>query len=1557
MLFKRRLKCPHCKRRNGKLQNDNNRAIILDFSGRSEKKKKKEAEKRKKEQETREAQEHARQLIEEGDQPDFEQTTNADTEEKKDDKKLELKEQALLDPMTTTKNSLEVQLHQVNVGVCDKLVWRGAEVREHFRVLWEHDGDLLKKLFPMLEEHKDACPLDVLFCEVIMVPPTKYRPIRLFQGDRFEHPQTVNLRRILEADQLLQLVKASVKDPKARSTLKDIVDARVMGRTMNEKLHNAYVELQVRANCLYDSESAWGNKEVAPGIKQLLEKKQGLFRMHMMGKRVNYACRSVITPDPYLDVDEIGIPQIFAKRLTFAEPVNYLNAAQLRQAIRRGPDEHPGAAIVETSDGKKQRVREDNEGARMAMAKRVNPGGTAMPTTVYRHLLKGDNLLMNRQPSLHKPSIMGHRAKVLVGQRALRMNYAPCKAYNADFDGDEMNGHFVQNRVAQAEVAELANVGSNYLVPKDGTPILGLIQDHVVSGVLLTLKDRFFNREDFMHLVLAAFSETTQRLKIPPPTILKPEKLWTGKQVVTAILLNNIPDGCPPINLTGKAKTGVKCWQVRGHQPPKFSMSESEVIIRGGELLNGVLDKAHYGATQFGLIHCCYELYGHRTATKILSCFSRLFTTYLQFHGFTLGVADILLTKEANAARSRVISDLRQSGKSIVCKTFNLDESTSDRKIKHVLATAYNNPRKDRGDVKQLDFSMKQAMGKYGEQINDACVPTGLIRSFPDNALQLMIQSGAKGTTVNSIQISCALGQIELEGQRPPLSAVGRTLPSFKCFDPSPRAGGYVDQRFLTGINPQELFFHTMAGREGLIDTAVKTSRSGYLQRCIIKHLEGLVVKYDHTVRDHDNSVVQFRYGEDGLDVGRATFLHPNQYGFLEQNLEATRSSVVPRHVRDVDWNFMQAEKHFKRIKKWRETNGNAKRIFSAHVESMSERLGCPLEEVVNVWNGLSKEEREEYKKVAEVDRGAAAKRCPDSTDVKLNPAKTLGALPEKLLFEVKDYAKKKQDLSEQFKRAIYWKGLRALADPGENVGLLAAQSIGEPSTQMTLNTFHFAGRGEMNVTLGIPRLREILMTGSENIATPMTEICVRKNVPEERIERLKAQLNPVHLKQVIKKFVLEERVNIAKGESWRRYVLGIQLLKNKTRDPATRHLSRAKILREIEQRFAVDLARTIDKKFKDVNEKTQQILHRRLRGNPAPVSADDTEPTERRQRDEGASSDEEAEGGREADAAEQRLNQRHQDDAMEYEGEEQDQGELVQRAPEALNIEDDLQDLDDDDIEDEAELEDEDVEAKKQPSPSATGGLDETVAAQGDDSQRKYDLRINTVRTYHKNIYDYNYDTKESKWCTITYQFPLNRKLKLDVVAIVAAEVDRFVVHQTKGIEKCILREDKKDGQTVQVLQTQGINVPALFRHADILDVNTLYSNDIHLMLNTYGVEACTKSIVKEMRNVFGVYGIEVNPRHLTLTADYMTFTGRIQPFSRGAMSSSASPLQKMTFETTVTFMRDSIVKGDEDYLQSPSSRLVTGQMIRGGTGTFELLADPKYILGIKTAEDEEDE
>uniref|UniRef100_A0A1I7XEJ0 DNA-directed RNA polymerase n=1 Tax=Heterorhabditis bacteriophora TaxID=37862 RepID=A0A1I7XEJ0_HETBA len=697
-----------------------------------------------------------------------------------------------------------------------------------------------------------------------------------------------------------------------------------------------------------------------------------------------YHDSSVITPDPYLDIDEIGIPEIFAKKLTYTEPVNLYNTQQMKNLVRAGSKVYPGANFVISASNKKMilgDLNNDERKKRYALANTLQPANTDMlrpPMKVLRHLKKGDMMMMNRQPSLHKPSIQGHRVRVITGQRALRMNYAPCKAYNADFDGDEMNGHLVQSHIAQCEVAEIANVGSNFLVPKDATPLLGLIQDHVVSGVLLTMRGRFLTKEDFMHLVLAAFAEQSHRIVIPPPAMIKPCMLWSGKQVISCIIHNCVPTEKPLINLTSKAKTPLTCWKVRGFRTPDFCMSESEVVFRQGELLVGVLDKQHYGATQYGLGHCCFELYGHKIGIKILSCFSRLFTTYLQFHGFTLGVADILVRDDANKERRKAIKESRVIGEQVVRTAFGLDENAAPDDIKKVLASTYCNPRGQGQDVKMLDFSMKQAISKYNDAITKSCVPEGLIRSFPENALQMMIQSGAKGSAVNAIQISCCLGQIELEGKRMAVTVAGRTLPSFKAFDPSPRAGGYVDQRFLTGINPQELFFHTMAGREGLIDTAVKTSRSGYLQRCIIKHLEGIKVHYDATVRDHDGSIIQFRYGEDGLDVMKSTFINPKTFPFIEDNLEAVTLGSKPENVLDSEFNIYDAIKQYKKIQKWRrraKKRGYLKKQYmSGFTEFSADHLGCEKNRIVGLWNELDHDEKRIYEK-------RAPSKCPDAVD------------------------------------------------------------------------------------------------------------------------------------------------------------------------------------------------------------------------------------------------------------------------------------------------------------------------------------------------------------------------------------------------------------------------------------------------------------------------------------------------------------------------------------------------------------------------------------------------
>uniref|UniRef100_A0A0N4ZQL0 DNA-directed RNA polymerase subunit n=1 Tax=Parastrongyloides trichosuri TaxID=131310 RepID=A0A0N4ZQL0_PARTI len=1474
-LFKRKQICPLCKNRNGVLKNDHNQLIILDFTGSG----------------------NVRNKVAEQSDVTIEDT--------------DFKPNVTTNGITNGSDALEKQINDVKRGRCKKLAWRASEVREHFRLLWKNEKEIIVKLFPLFAKIEDlSCPLDICFSEVVMVTPSIFRPSRFMKGERFNHPETTAYKNLLESSNIISVLNIIASDGKIKEldtiSIEKIVSS-LKGQTLAEKVHNAYLNLQRCYNALYNSEGA-GDVNVS-GLKQLLEKKEGLFRMHMMGKRVNYACRSVITPDPYLDVDEIGIPLVFAKKLTFAEPVNSLNAIQLRKQVLNGPDKHPGALYIQQNDRAQQKIFDTDE-SKQSLAKKVIPTSSehTTHTTVYRHLQEGDMLLMNRQPSLHKPSIMGHRCRILSSQKALRMNYAPCKAYNADFDGDEMNGHFIQNRVGQTEARELVNVGTNFLVPKDGTPLLGLIQDHVVSGVYMTLRGRFFNKEDFMHLLLSAFGYVSKKLVMPPPAMIKPEILWSGKQLISAVLINNIPEDKPKINLSGKAKTALNCWTVKGFNPPQFDMSESEIVFRGGELLVGVLDKAHFGATQYGLIHSCYDLYGNRVATSILSCFSRLFTTYLQFHGFSLGVADILVDDSANKIRTKIIKKIRAIGDDCVRKAFKLDPDCSPLEVKHVLASAYNNPRGEIGNVKQWDFAIKQELNKLNDQICQACVPNGLIKSFPMNSLQMMIQSGAKGSMVNAVQISSGLGQIELEGQRPPLSASGRTLPSFKEFDPSPRAGGYVDQRFLTGIKPQELFFHTMAGREGLIDTAVKTSRSGYLQRCIIKHLEGLKISYDLTVRDSDNSIVQFRYGEDGMDIGKSCFMNEKQYPFIKDNLETIRQILVPKNVREKDFHVSKLQKKWKKYKSWRDKNCSGKKYEGPFIEFSKANNSYTKEELVKMWFKLTDEERQEYADLVE--------KPLDTLDIDYNPTKNLGALPEKMMYAIDRYCKKIENSSEAdyFKRSIFWKGMQAYADPGENVGLLAAQSIGEPSTQMTLNTFHFAGRGEMNVTLGIPRLREILMTASKNISTPMCEIRINADATKEQLENIRRELDRIYMKEVLKEISIDETITINSLKSVRTYTLTISILPKKKRDKLVNHISCKKVLNAIEKRFIKEVAQVIYKRYKDIRN-DQGIRSYKLRGGNVNTGVSDEEVVNVKPKQLKQDDDTDDEEVTEADATVEKLKKRRAEGGQEYEGEEEEIQEIIQPEIDAFN--DDYQS-------DENVESDNDEHALKEDIEMSEGSMN----------------RINTVVNSHSIISKYKFDEVNNRWCQIVFELPFDAKSKFDVLALVEQCVEKFIIHQTPGIEKCVFAEQNKNGVTYNVLQTQGINLQALYKHCDVLDVNSLYSNDINVILENYGCEAAGQVIAKEMTNVFSVYGIEVNPRHLSLTADYMTFTGAISPFNRMAMTSTPSTLQRITYETSMGFLTSSLINGGTDTLESPSAKLVVGQLMRSGTGTFDLVS-----------------
>uniref|UniRef100_A0A8B9KTY7 DNA-directed RNA polymerase subunit n=1 Tax=Astyanax mexicanus TaxID=7994 RepID=A0A8B9KTY7_ASTMX len=1123
---------------------------------------------------------------------------------------------------------------------------------------------------------------------------------------------------------------------------------------------------------------------------------------------------------------------------------------------------------------------------------------------VNRHIKNGDVLLLNRQPTLHRPSIQAHCARILPGEKVLRLHYANCKAYNADFDGDEMNAHFPQSELGRAEAYNLVSTDHQYLVPKDGTPLAGLIQDHMVSGTSMTIRGCFFTRDQYMELVYRGLTDRIGRVKLLPPAVLKPRLLWTGKQVVSTLLLNVIPENHIPLNLTGKAKIPSKAWvkepprSTPGYQPD--SMCESQVVIRHGELLVGVLDKAHYGSSAYGLVHCCYELYGGGTSGKLLSCLARLFTAYLQlYRGFTMGVEDILVKAGANLQRKKIIKESVKCGAKALQAAFNLSSTAEESKGRDLWQDAHLNV--DQRDFNMVDLKFKEEVNQVNNNINKVCMPLGLHRSFPENNLQLMVQSGAKGRS--NICISCLLGQIELEGRRPPLMPSGKSLPCFQPYEAEPRSGGFVTGRFLTGIKPPEFFFHCMAGREGLVDTAVKTSRSGYLQRCVIKHLEGLVVQYDLTVRDSDGSVVQFLYGEDGLDIPKTQFLQPRQFPFIKENYEVIRKSKCLDEVL-AKLDPKAAQSHFQAIKKWKAKHEHASPRTGAFLLFSQKKLGKMKAEAegpsVDLNNGrvaLTLQLMEKWKTLDDGSRVKYLKKtshCPDPCLAVFRPDICFGSVSETFSSMIETYLSqfniKVSHHRTILRNLLQLKWQRALCDPGEAVGLLAAQSIGEPSTQMTLNTFHFAGRGEMNVTLGIPRLREILLIASSNIKTPMMSIPVLKNKKAmKRVKILRKKLTRVCLAEVLHKVDVLETLRMTKKISQNKQIFTVTFhFLPPERYKEDKLLSPQSILSFMEQRFFRLLLEAIKK----------------LSAKLASINAVDTRKatTKDSDRDVGDGDgeelrvvDDEADEG-DADAADAKRKEK-QEEEVDYESDEgeengdEEQEEVMEGSEQKSQ-------------ESEEQFE-ERPNRISPPIPSESSNNQE----QADGTQDS--MRITSVLQISDSIEGYKYDDTNGLWCEITLSLPVS-KVHFDLTSLVVAQAQNAVIIETKGITRCLLNEvTTKDGAKELFLKTEGINMHEMFKHGHILDLNRLYSNEIHAMANTYGIEVALRVIEKEIKDVFAVYGIEVDPRHLSLVADYMCFEGVYKPLNRLGIQSNSSPLQQMTFETSFKFLKEATMLG----------------------------------------------
>jgi DNA-directed RNA polymerase subunit A' len=571
-------------------------------------------------------------------------------------------------------------------------------------------------------------------------------------------------------------------------------------------------------------------------LSQRLKGKDGRFRGSLSGKRVNFSARTVISPSPFLSVNEVGIPMAIANEMTIPVRVTTQNIDVARFYVKNGTDRNaltdpPGANYVIRPDERRIRISDENKDD---VADQLEVGWT-----VERQMRDGDIVLFNRQPSLHRMSIMGHHVKIMDG-KTFRLNPAVCPPYNADFDGDEMNLHVPQTEEAMAEVEILVNVQENILSPRFGGPIIGGIHDHISGIFLLTHEVRWFTKSEALYLL----KHTGVEHMPEPGKVENGVPYWSNKQVFSVI----IPDD---INMIFKASSCQHCETCK----KELCDRDTYVKIRDGNLVTGTIDKKAIGAFDGEIVNRIIRQYSQKRAAQFINDVTRLSIRSIMFDGFSFAIDDEDLSKTDYGQIEEV-----------------LDNAERDvRRRIQIYEEGQLEPMPGRTEEETLEMQIMQVLGKARDRTGEiASRHLGL-----SNSAVVMAVSGARGSILNLTQMAGCVGQQSVRGERIVRGYDQRTLPHFKRGDRGAPAHGFVRSSYKKGLNPTEFFFHAIGGREGLVDTAVRTSQSGYLQRRMINALQDLKVEYDRSVRTTGGRILQFQYGEDGTDPTKSSYGEP----------------------------------------------------------------------------------------------------------------------------------------------------------------------------------------------------------------------------------------------------------------------------------------------------------------------------------------------------------------------------------------------------------------------------------------------------------------------------------------------------------------------------------------------------------------------------------------------------------------------------------------------------------------------------------------------------------
>lgn len=885
-------------------------------------------------------------------------------------------------------------------------------------------------------------PRDLLLT-VLPIPPPQVRPAVAFGSAKSDDELT---------HQILSIIK---RNNQLRSDIESGVQAAA---TRSRSLLQESVSALFNNAATYYKPVKVNDTKRLKSLTERLKGKYGRLRGNLMGKRVDFSARTVITGDPNIDVDEVGVPFSIAMTLTFPERVSVINKKRLTECVRRKA--YPSANYIFHPNGST---------TKLALVKDREKIHLSVGDVVERHIINGDVVLFNRQPTLHRMSMMGHRVRVL-SYNTFRLNLSCTTPYNADFDGDEMNLHVPQSLLTKAELIEMMMVPKNFVSPNKSAPCMGIVQDSLLGSYRLTDKDTFLDKY-FVQSVAIWLG----LWDLPVPAILMPKPLWTGKQIFSLVL--------PEVNHPATP-----------HVKPQFPHNDKQIMIERGQLLVGAITKGVVGAAPGSLIHVIFNERGSDEVAKFINGVQRITAFFLLNFAFSVGVQDTVADADT----------LRQMNTVLVRTREEVEE----------IGAAANNKKLSRKAGMTLLQSFEADVNSALNKCREEAAKKALSNVRRTNSFKVMIEAGSKGTDLNICQIAVFVGQQNVAGSRIPFGFRRRTLPHFMLDDYGETSRGMANRGYVEGLKPHEFYFHTMAGREGLIDTAVKTSDTGYLQRKLIKALEDVHASYDGTVRNADQELIQLMYGEDGLDGARiegnqifplpllsdaelqsmykyeyqedgrftsevgGSYMDPKVRAMLMKNpenvhfLQAEYEQI--KFDRQTTRTILDLEEKNKKvnlpvnvgrlIQNARTTMGKRSQVSNLNPISVIHKVRQLQEDLIQLFPSYHKDSHGAFTNILAQQRVERA-----LTLFHIHLRQTLGSKRVLEEYKLSDRA------FEYLIKEIRTKYQQALITPGEIIGAIAAQSCGEPATQMTLNTFHNAGISSKNVTLGVPRLLELL--------------------------------------------------------------------------------------------------------------------------------------------------------------------------------------------------------------------------------------------------------------------------------------------------------------------------------------------------------------------------------------------------------------------------------------------------------------------------------------------------